>query len=52
MWKLFKKKKKDEDEIMRLVGALTILEISKSRSFRRKIEKTTFGRKVKQLINY
>lgn len=53
-WKFWKRNKntlKDE-EILRLVGALTIMEIKNSRSFRRKIEKTAYGRKVNQLIHY
>jgi len=53
-WKFWKKKKKQfkDEEIIRLVGALTIMEIKNSRSFRRKIEKTAYGRKVNQLIHY
>ena len=53
-WKFWKRNKKQlkDEEILRLVGALTIMEIKNSRSFRRKIEKTAYGRKVNQLIHY
>jgi len=47
-----KKKQRTQEEILQMIGALTILEISNSRTFRRKIEKTEFGRKLKQLVNY
>ena len=41
-----------EERVLSQVGALTILEYSKSRSFRRKVESTEYGKKIKSLIQY
>ena len=50
-WKK-RKKTKDQEETLKMIGALTIMELNKSRSLRRKIEKTEYGRKLRRLIKY
>lgn len=50
---LRKKPKMMHDErVLCQIGALTVIELNNSRKFRRKIEKTNYGRKLKNLVKY
>lgn len=50
---LRKKPKMTADErTLCQIGALTVIELTNSREFRRKIEKTSYGQKLKQLVKY
>ena len=51
---LFKKRKaaKRQEEVLKQIGALTIMELNNSRAFRRKIEKTPYGKKLKTIVKF
>lgn len=41
-----------DERVLCQIGALTVMELHKSRGLRRKIEGTEYGEKLKQLIKY
>ena len=46
------KKVTNQEETLRIIGAITVLEIQNNREFRRKIQKTDYGRKLRNVINF
>lgn len=52
--KIFRKKSNmtNDERVLCQIGALTVIELTNSREFRRKIEKTTYGQKLKNLVKY
>jgi hypothetical protein len=42
----------NDERVLCQIGALTVIELTNSREFRRKIEKTTYGQKLKNLVKY
>jgi hypothetical protein len=50
-YKIVRTRRASDEEVLRLVGALTINELVKSRKFRRTIQNTSYGKKVLYLID-